>query len=412
MNSGKNMAKALNYNEQKIKRGVAELLFASGFIKDVGKLNYYDKMTQFQRHVSLNERASTNTLHVSLNFDPSEHLSKDILIAIAERYMEGIGFADQPYLVYKHQDAGHPHIHIVSTNIQQDGKRISLHNLGRNQSEKTRKSIEIEFGLVKADRKNIIAGLKIPPVNAQKVIYGKQATKQAISNVLGMVISQYKFSSLPELNAILGLYHVRADRGQENSKMFKVKGLTYRVLDEKGIPIGSPIKASSFYLKPTLSTLEQKFIENDAIKKVEMNPLKISVEFALAKSRNRDLPHFISELEKDRVSTVLRQNKDGLIYGITFVDHRSKTVFNGSDLGRGYSIKSILDRLSSLPKGDRLFSLNPLSNSIPSSPSEESFVKSSKNLLEILTEPEQILNAVPYPFKKDLKRKKRKQIHL
>jgi len=45
-------------------------------------------------------------------------------------------------------------MHIVSSNIQKDGSRISLHNLGRNQSEKARKEIEIEFGLVKASAVN------------------------------------------------------------------------------------------------------------------------------------------------------------------------------------------------------------------------------------------------------------------
>jgi len=60
-------------------------------------------------------------------------------------YMEKIGFCEQPYLIYRHYDAGHPHIHIVSINIRRDGSRISLHNIGRNQSEKARKEIENEF---------------------------------------------------------------------------------------------------------------------------------------------------------------------------------------------------------------------------------------------------------------------------
>ena len=33
------------------------------------------------------------------------------------------------------------------------------------------------------------------------------------------------------------------------------------------------------------------------------------------------------------------------VYGITYVDHQTKTVFNGSDLGKAYSAKSILARL-------------------------------------------------------------------
>ena len=62
--------------------------------------------------------------------------------------MEGIGFKDQPYLVYKHNDSGHPHIHIVSSLITPEGKRIRTQNIGRNQSEKTRKEIEKEFNLI------------------------------------------------------------------------------------------------------------------------------------------------------------------------------------------------------------------------------------------------------------------------
>ena len=105
--------------------------------------------------------------------------------------MDQIGFSDQPYLVYRHDDAGHPHIHIVSTNIQANGNRISMHNMGRNQSERARKAIEVEFGLVKAeDRKNKKAS-ELVPVNAYKAIYGKAETRQAISNVLNVVVNQY-----------------------------------------------------------------------------------------------------------------------------------------------------------------------------------------------------------------------------
>ena len=65
--------------------------------------------------------------------------------------MEKLGFDQQPYLVYQHHDAGYPHIHIVTTNIQADGSRIDLHHLGIRKSEPARKEIEKMFGLVVAD---------------------------------------------------------------------------------------------------------------------------------------------------------------------------------------------------------------------------------------------------------------------
>ncbi len=208
VNTGKSISKALNYNEKKVQQEHAQLLLAHNFIKDLNQMNFYDKLHSFEKLTSLNDRTTTNTLHVSLNFDPSEKLSDDKLIAIAENYMKRIGFGDQPYLVYRHFDTGHPHIHIVSTNIQRDGNRISIHNLGRNQSEIARKEIEIEFGLVKAESKKLQDSLKLQPLNARKINPGKRSTKAAISNVLGIVIPQYKYSSLAELNAILKLYNV------------------------------------------------------------------------------------------------------------------------------------------------------------------------------------------------------------
>jgi len=35
-----------------------------------------------------------------------------------------------------------------------------------------------------------------------------------------------------------------------------------------------------------------------------------------------------------------------LIYGLTFIDHKHRTVFNGSDLGKAYSAKAVTERYS------------------------------------------------------------------
>lgn len=343
INTGKSISKALNYNEQKVQTGMAEILFAAGFIKDMEYLNFHDKMEQFQRHISLNERATTNTLHVSLNFDVSEKVSNEKMTEIAQVYMEKIGFGNQPYLVYRHKDAGHPHLHIVSTNIKVDGTRISLHNLGRLQSEQARKEIEINFRLVIAGNKQQIESKKIIPVNAQKINYGKVELKRSISNVLVAVIDQYKYTSLAELNAVLRLYNVNAERGGEVSRMFQHKGLTFHAIDDAGKKIGTPIKASMFYMKPTLANLENKFIENQALKEPHNKRLKVSIDWILNKAPV-DLPAFVKALEKEHINVVLRKGKDGVVFGITYVDHKTKCVFNGSDLGKAYSAKAVMEK--------------------------------------------------------------------
>ena len=61
--------------------------------------------------------------------------------------------------------------------------------------------------------------------------------------MLNRVLKTYKYTSLPELNAVLKLYNVMADRCSENSMVYQNRGLLYCILDDNGKPVGVPIKA-------------------------------------------------------------------------------------------------------------------------------------------------------------------------
>jgi len=339
----KSIRRALNYNEQKMKQGKAECIYAHHFLKEPGQLKFYEKLGRFQSLIDLNKRATTNTVHISLNFGLEEKIGREKLVEIASVYMEKIGFGSQPYLVYQHRDAGHPHIHIVSTNIQKDGKRISLHNIGRNQSNTARKELEAAYNLQKAETQGKAEVQEMRPVNAQKMTYGKSGTKRGITNVLDAVLPRYKYASLAELNAILKLYNLIADRGKEEGIIYQKRGLVYRVLDEKGNKIGVPIKASSIYSQPTLNFLEKRFKENEILKQEFRKSLKTSIDWIMFKLP-RNLQAFKQALEKEKISLVIRENDNGIIYGLTYIDHNTKCVFNGSDIGKDYSAKAILEK--------------------------------------------------------------------
>jgi len=340
----KSIEAALNYNEKKVQKGNAVCLQAINYLNDAKEMNFYQKLAGFERLNSLNERATTKTLHVSLNFDPTEKLSESKLLEIASAYMNRIGFGDQPYLIYKHEDAGHPHIHIVSNTIKNDGSRINTHNIGRNQSEKARKEIEQMYGLVKAERQQQLRSPGIKPVDVEKVIYGKTETKRSISNVVGAVSSQYKFTSLPEFNAALKQFNIVADRGKEEGRIYKNRGLVYRILDAEGNKVGVPIKASSIGCKPILDNLEKKFVANEPEKEPLKQRTKNAIDDCLQTSSG-SMKNLVTALQQKQIYTVLRQNAEGKLYGITFVDNQNKVVFNGSDLGKGYSAAALQSRL-------------------------------------------------------------------
>lgn len=339
--SGKSLTGALNYNEHKVKEGKAELLEARGYLKDAQDLSFDDKLYRLKDQAGKNLRVQTNTVHISLNFDPLEKPDGDTLVSIADAYMKGIGFEDQPYLVYRHTDAGHPHIHIVSTNIEANGRRISLHNLGKNQSEQARQDIEDRFGLVKAGSKN--KGLTPEKVNLVPVQYGKLTSKRAVTNVVDEVVRTYKFTSLPELNAVLNEFNVMADRGGKTSVMFARKGLHYYILGSRGEKISVPIKASAIYGKPTLTKLEQRFVLNEALRRPFRVRLREKIDQCVTGCGS--IAGFQKQLNVLGVQAVMRSNDDGRVYGVTFIDHEFKAVFNGSDLGKAYSAASLMTNL-------------------------------------------------------------------
>jgi len=417
----KSIEAALNYNEKKVQNGTAQCLHAFNYLNDADKMNFYQKLNGFEMNNRLNKIATTKTLHVSLNFDPSEKISNDKLKEIASVYMDKIGFGEQPYLVYQHFDAGHPHVHIVSTTIRLDGSRINTHNIGRNQSEKARKEIEQMYRLVRAENQKEILKQQIKSLDVAKVVYGKSETKRSIANVVNVVVSSYKFTSIPELNAVLKQFNVIADRGSEDGRIYKHRGLVYRILDANGNKIGVPIKASSISGRPTLNTLEKKFILNESTREPYKQRIKDVVDEAFSRETS-SIKDLLGQLQEKQVSTVLRQNAEGRLYGITFVDNQTKCVFNGSDLGKQYSAAALQSRIN--VAGNKIrekdFSVANELSGIQSSSSQknlqvqkdieqtESKLLQTGNFLEQLISCKQQNENIPFQLKKRRKRKKRK----
>lgn len=424
---GHSMHRIFNYNENKVKEGAAQCIGAENFPLNADEMSLKIKLGYLLKRMELRENVKRNSVHISLNFHPSEtHLGKEKLMGIANVYMQQLGFGEQPYLVYQHHDAGHPHIHIVTTNIQSNGNRIDLHHLGIRKSEPARKEIEKMFGLVVAGARERREAFMLKPIDTKKVQYGRTETKRAITNVLDAVLPKYHYTSLPELNAVLKQYNVLADRGSEQSRIFQGGGLVYRILDENGKPVGVPIKASDFYNKPNLKFLEEKYPLNDTRRQPFKSRAKNEID-RLFIGKTPTLDELVKQLERKGIHVALRQNDAGLVYGITYVDHQTKSVFNGSALGKQYSAKAIQERCGLkepvkpglLPQpvqktgSASLHAQTPKPASNPDLRGTDTVpvTVSAGGILDALLQPEQAADYVPGQLKKKgRKKKKRKNI--
>lgn len=84
--------------------------------------------------------------HVSLSAALGEHLTDPQWIAIAHHYLDGMGFTDNQYVVSRHTDTDHEHIHLVINRIQFSGDVVNDFQYKRRQ-EAIMRTIERDYGL-------------------------------------------------------------------------------------------------------------------------------------------------------------------------------------------------------------------------------------------------------------------------
>ncbi|WP_025799146.1 relaxase/mobilization nuclease domain-containing protein [Hoylesella saccharolytica] len=102
----------------------------------------------FIDQTELNPRVGKVVGHISLSFSAqdSPKLSNEWIVKVAREYMEKMGVKDTQYIIGRHFDKEHPHIHIAFNRTDNNGKTISDRN-DRFRSEKICKELTIKYGL-------------------------------------------------------------------------------------------------------------------------------------------------------------------------------------------------------------------------------------------------------------------------
>lgn len=341
INSSRSLYYAIMYNEQKVLDQEAICLEAAYYPIDVGQLTIEQKLSRFRKLAALNQRAKATTITITLNFAPGENLSPELLKEITEAYLKKIGFSEQPYLLYQHLDAGHPHVHVVTTTLKPDGSTILMHDVRTKVSPKARREIEIAFGLRRADRVSWKTDPSAGCRPGRKVMYGQKEITAAIAHVLENVVCRYRCTSIEELNGLLYLYQLRAYAGKPGSLLRANRGLLYQALHPGGKPVGVPVKSSTFGRSFTLTGLEKKFAADIPLKAPLIARLNTVLQYALL-SAAHNFPALQSRLGEEGVDLVLlKSNSDKLLpEQIVFVDHRTQSVFRASELR--FSLSSVL----------------------------------------------------------------------
>ena len=331
ISSTENLGGALGYNFKKVEKGEASILHAAELYQNKeGRYTMEDVLVDMEALIPKKCRTKKTVFHCSLNPHPDEKLSDETLMQIAREYMEALGYGNQPYIVFKHNDIAREHIHIVSLRVDSRGRKIN-DKFEKRRSKKITDALERRFGLIPSSKVTDKAMKETPKIDTNK-----GNIKEQVANIVRMVLKHYCFCSLGELNAILSKYNLAVEEVKTEFRGKKYDGLVYVPTDDKGDKISTPINASDIGRGVGYTAVQNRIQKS----KLAVKPLVPTIRDKVLQTMHtspRTEEELRQRLEEQGLRVVIRKNESGRIYGITFIDDEQGVALNGSRLGKGYA---------------------------------------------------------------------------
>ena len=306
---GNSLYGALIYNGEKVNKEDGRLLDTNKIYSDgSGHIDIKRAFADFMGRMPTTTKTERPMVHISLNPHPDDVLTDAQLTAIAHEYMEKMGFGNMPYMVYKHTDINRHHMHIVALRVRPDGSCVTDKNNFYRSKEITRE-LERKYGLKTAEREKVTPDTPLLKVDPSGDL------KKQVASVVKIVGIRYRFQTIGEYNAVLGLFNVKCEQtdGRVNGREYH--GLVYFALGDDSKPIASPFKSSRLGKFAGREAIDAKYVR--AKEKIDVAPTKKVVADVM--SHSNDKADFISLLKEKNIDVVFRYTDEGRIYGATFM---------------------------------------------------------------------------------------------
>lgn len=323
---------ALAYNQNKVDNEDAKVLFSNRMLlNEDGNFSIGECMRSFEMQMPVQLSTKKPIVHISINPHPEDVLSDQQLADIAQEYMQKLGYGNQPYLVYKHEDIDRHHIHIVGLRVDENGKPLN-DKFEHRRSKQITRELEKKYDLHPVEKKE-----RTERPELKKVDYAAGDVKHQIGNAVKGACYGYRFQSFGEYKALLACYNVYAEevKGEINGKPYQ--GIVYSAMNDKGEKVGNPVKASRIGKSVGYEALERRMQKSGEVikdKNLKEHTRRTVAAVMKTADNRRELER---QLKQKGIDVLFRQNDSGRIYGVTFIDHNNRVVLNGSRLGKEFS---------------------------------------------------------------------------
>ena len=317
------MGSALSYNEEKVKEGEAEVIAEVNVDED-----HLSILDTFARLETMNIRSKDVSFHMSVNPAEGEKLSREQVKELVSDIMKGLGYEKQPYIIYRHDDIGRTHYHVVSIRTDRQGKKIPDRQERRN-------CVRILTGLEQK------YGFKVGNGNAE-AMRDLGLSGRCFDASVGHVVVQmeaiaqeclgYRFTGVEQFQSLMREHGLVVS---ERNGFMCLQGLNDKgqpctpKVDERSLSI--PIKAVcdkriSECLKPDRAPVRQ----SEAVSRI--------VHACLPHAQN--IEHFAAMLERKGITCSIKTDPVGKVTGVLFIDRPSRCVMNSSEI-KGFRLSDI-----------------------------------------------------------------------
>ena len=197
---------ALDYNRKKVKHPDIRL---RAEILDSNFASFDHRMIKAEVDAVRQLRPNLNryVYHTSLNFSKQEmeSLTNEKLLAIAHDYLNDLGFNNNQYLLFRHYDADHPHLHHLVNRITFDRNIVSDSNNYKS-SEALVRMLELKYNLIPVEQsiyKAIKRGNKVT-IERNSHVSQRALKKNEIEKALRTGQPSDKMVLQEKLNSITG----------------------------------------------------------------------------------------------------------------------------------------------------------------------------------------------------------------
>jgi len=321
------LEKVLEYNNGKVERNVATVLS----VHNIPGSSREDIEKTFARYERMNIKSDNISFH--MNIDPLEgqdNMSDDDIIRFTGMMMERLGYKDQPYVIYRHNDIGRQHYHVVSIRTDKRGRKIKDNYEGKECFKYLtlyQSIFDYKVGNGNMKKKDI-------PVVVFDPSFSEVSSQ--MKSIYDLCL-KYDFTSVTQFIMILRKHHIRASLRHGTVDEFVLLGLDARMqpctrlLTEEQLGLN----LYKMYLERALECGPRMHVmstERNRIASCAKGPLKDATSEL----------HFRNMMRRNSIDvTISRDPETKKITGATFVDHQTKCAFRLADFGDSLSLEKL-----------------------------------------------------------------------